>query len=169
MSLTGRQKKLVIVFALGTAALLVDRLFLRPQGGAHQASAEHRDLGQTVSAVDNLPVLEPESPGPKIAGRLESLWADDNSDFAKMRDPFSMPLSWTHTGPVSTERPESARDVFARSHHLTAVADNRVLMGDRLLVPGQIIDGFTLVAVGKDTAVFQRDGLQVTLKLVNDP
>jgi hypothetical protein len=39
------------------------------------------------------------------------------------------------------------------------------LVDDSTLIPGQPLDGFTLVAVGPRSALFERDGRQVVLHL----
>jgi hypothetical protein len=39
------------------------------------------------------------------------------------------------------------------------------LVDDSTLTPGQSLDGFTLVAVGPRSALFEGDGKQVVLKL----
>ena len=173
MSLNRRQKRLVITFAVGATALLVDRLFLRPNGGATDVSAGSQRAAEILAAADNLPALESESPEFQIALRLDRLLTGDDPDFAAMRNPFSTPKSWSDTeGPVA-ERTDSPFDVFVRRHRLTAVGElgpeGGVLLDGHFLALGRKIDGFSLVSIGKRTAVFERDGRQVTLKLASDP
>jgi len=172
MSLDKRQKKLVIAFVVGMAALFIDRAFLRPQGGAKSASADYGSSDERVSSTDNLPILASESPRPQIAVRLESVWSGDNSDFARLRNPFSTPASWLGVKVSSPKRTDKSLDAFAKRHQLTAVAGSGptsyVLMGDEFLVVGQEIDGYRLVSIGQRSVVFERQGREVTLELGED-
>ena len=79
MSLDKRQKKLVIAFVVGMAALFIDRAFLRPQGGAKSASADYGSSDERVSSTDNLPILASESQPSQIAEGLEFLRSADPS------------------------------------------------------------------------------------------
>lgn len=172
MTLTRRQKKLLITFTVGVTALLVDRVFLRPEGGATEVSADYLDSAETVSAADNLPVLEPESEHLQIALRLDRLGTCDNPDFAEMRDPFSLPPSWLGTAASPGQQSDDPVAVFVMTHQLTAIGEHGgktgALVDNRFLVPGQEIGGFKLVGIDKRTAIFERDGRQAALELAED-
>ena len=61
--------------------------------------------------------------------------------------------------------------VFIGTHPLVAVVmdgeKSYAQVGEEFLVPGQTIDGFTLVRVGDRFAVFEHEGSQAVLELVN--
>ena len=69
------------------------------------------------------------------------------------------------------ERLTDAAARFIRTHPLAAVVVNGeesyALVDDQFLVPGQTVDGFTLVSVGDRSAVFEREGEQAILELAN--
>jgi hypothetical protein len=172
MTITKRQKRLLTIFFVGLAALLIDRVFLRPQGGPSAASADSSpSVEGSVSLVENLPVLDSPTQGLEVAQRLDSLRSDEELDLVGVRNPFSLPASW-HDEPQ--ERPKTIPDAaaaFARTHRLTAVARDEprsyALVDNHFLTPGQDIDGFRLIAVRDRSAVFERDGKQVVLELVD--
>jgi hypothetical protein len=172
MTLTKRQKTLLAVFLIGLAALVVDRTFLRPQGGAAAASAEPLEPSdKEVSPAANIPVLQQESGPTGVAQRLDRLWSDKTDDPRQGRDPFSLATRW-HNDPGGTgvKTPDDVA-AFVRSHQLTAVVvDPRAscaVVNDQLLVPGQAIDGFKLIAVGNRSAVFEQGSRRAVLELVS--
>jgi hypothetical protein len=171
MSLSKRQKILSAVFLLGLVGLVADRTILRPQGGPQAASADSAaPAPDTAVRSDNAPVAE--TPGARlpVAERLDRWLSGKESGFEQLRDPFSLPASWSETGAADREKTPDAVAAFLRMHQLQAVVmqgeDAGALIDDRLLMPGQSLDGFQLLSVGYRSAVFGRDGKQVVLELV---
>jgi hypothetical protein len=172
MALTKRQQKLVVLFLIGLVALGIDRVFLRPQGGAHAASADALPASDpSILPSDNVPVPEEEPNQPGLVERLNALWPSDETRAEPARDPFSLPGSWSHNVGNSKAGTPDVAAVFTNSHRLTAVVlDPRrsyALVNDHFLIPGQSLDGFQLVSVGPRSATFERDSRQVVLQLVN--
>lgn len=170
MNLTKRNKSLLAVFFVGLIALAADRTILRPQGGPGAASAasEPGDAGLLSS---NVPVLQSKPPELGVAERLDGLWSQKEPDFERMRNPFALPPSWFGTADNPGERISDVISRFIRTHQLTAVVRNGeksyAQVDDRFLIPGQTIDGFTLVSVGDRCAVFERDGARAVLEMIN--
>jgi hypothetical protein len=165
MSLSKRQKILLAVFLIGLVALVADRMVLRPAGGPPAASADSvPDVGHSglVPAAGTTPPAT-------VAQRLEKLTSGQQAGSDPRRDPFSLPPSWSDTPAGKEERTPDATDVFVRRHHFRAmvVRDGQscALVDESTLTPGQSLDGFTLLAVGPRSALFERDGRQVVLHL----
>lgn len=184
MNLTKRHKILMAIFGAGLAALVADRTILRPAGGPGAASA---DPAQTYAITQNLPfqasgdALAPanRSHGMSLADRLASLAPQEETVAAQgtseaptgIRNPFLLPPSW-FGGSEGADAP--LPDVVARfvgTHRLAGVVKSggecRVLVNDRFLVVGQVLDGFTLVSIADHSAVFERDGMRAVLELLN--
>jgi hypothetical protein len=170
MALAKRGKTFVAIFALGLAALAVDRVFLRPQGGAEKASADaFAKYGVPASPAEKAASAPSEAQRPSVTQRLDRAWPDQEPNVAQARDPFSLTGPWlgsTETGPSAAPDPVT---VFAKAHPLGAVVMNgprsHVLVNDRFLTLGQQIDGFTLVSVGPKSATFERQGERIVLEL----
>jgi hypothetical protein len=168
MGLGKRQKALIGVFALGLIALMVDRVFLRPQGGAGKASGV--EIGDSNRGVGDSAAASPdEAQRPSVAQRLERLWSDHEANDVGMRDPFSLKGSWLDGSGEDPAVVSSPLTEFAKTHSLVAVVmDGRqsyALVGDRVLKLGDQIDGFVLTSVGPKSAIFDRQGEQVVLEL----
>jgi len=171
--MTKRQKTFLAIFFIGLVALVVDRTFLRPQGGARAASADGFQPAQDlVLPSDNIPTLadHPEKPG--AIERLSRMWSNQDVTIEQMRDPFSLPASWSDKVGADGVTLSNAAALFVSGHQLTAVVvdgrESYVLINDHLLVPGQQIDGFLLVSVGDRSAVFEQDGKRAVLELVGN-
>lgn len=172
MAFARRQKALIAVFLLGLVGLVMDRVFLRPQGGPGAASADSSDAyAVPLSPARTAPSPAAEAQGPGVAERLERIWPDRKPNAVEARDPFSLRGSWLgSTGAGSSASPDPAEG-FAQAHPLVAVVvDGRqsyVLINDHVLKLGEQIDGFTLVSVGAKSAVFERQGQRIVLELLN--
>jgi hypothetical protein len=172
MALAKRQKALIGVFCLGVLGLVVDRVFLRPQGGPGTASADTSETYTVpVSSADSASSASAEAQSQSIAERLDRLWPDWEPNAAEARDPFSLADSWLHSmeaGPSTAPNPAAE---FAKAHPLVAVVldgrQSHVLINDRFLTLGEQIDGFTLVSVGPKSAVLERQGEQIVLELAS--
>jgi len=104
-----------------------------------------------------------------VAQRLDKLTCGKQAGSDALRDPFSLPPSWSDTTAGKGERAPDPTGEFVRQHQFRAVVvrngESSALVDDSFLVPGQSLDGFTLVAVGPRSALFERDGQQVVLSL----
>jgi hypothetical protein len=172
MALAKRQKAFVAIFFLGLVALVVDRVFLRPQGGAGKAAADSFAMyAVPISPAENSPSPSAEAQNPSVAERLGRVWPDREPNGVETRDPFSLGGSWLANTEVSSPAAADSAAAFARTHPLVAVAMNgrqsHALVNDRFLTLGDQIDGFTLVSVGAKSAVFERQGERVVLELLN--
>ena len=169
MSLSKRQKTLSAVFLIGLFALVVDRAVLRPEGGPRAASADPLPVSvKGGGPAANLPVGE-QTPPATAAQRLDKLVSGKEVGSEEPRDPFSLPPSWSGTTAGKGGKTVDPTGGFAQRHQLRAVVvrggEASALVDDRTLVPGQSLDGFTLVAVGSRSALFERDGQRVMLNL----
>ena len=171
MGLTKRQKTLCTVFVIGLIALVVDRVFLRPQGGPRAASADSTKTADASTRPSDNNADKKEPPRASVAERLNQFWPYTETVVEETRDPFALPVSWLDnraTGPAKT--PDAAA-LFAAQHRLTAVVldarESYVLVNDHFLVPGQSLDGFTLVSADKRSVVFEQGSLRAVLELVN--
>lgn len=172
MDITGRQKKLLTILLMGLVSLVVDRTILRPGGGPNAASADAlHPSDQSVPLTDNIPVLAEEQES-SMAERLTAVWPAAGTDFTQMRDPFSLPASWSDNGDGRDREGLDATATFIGTHRLTAVVidgrESYAVLDDRFFVPGQSVDGFVLLSVGDRSAVFERDGRRITLELVDE-
>lgn len=170
MKLNKRSTVLLTVFVIGLIALAADRTILRPQGGPRAASAASEPTDSGLLA-DNLPVLEDERPEAGVAERLDDLWSGKEPAFEQSRNPFALPATWLEVNAVGTPLPDAVAR-FIRTHRLTAVVrdgeNSYVLVDDRFLLPGQTLDGFTLVSVGDRVALFTGAGRQAVLELAGE-
>lgn len=167
MTLTRRNRVLFSIFGLGLVALVADRTILRPQGGPASASASQSEApGQPSSRP-----LAPEEQQTEVdmADRLSVLWSGQETDFSQVRNPFSLPATWSETAGAKEQLPDVVRQ-FMRTHRLTAIGmqngESYILVDDQFLVPGGRLDGFTLISVGDRSAVFEREGRQAVLELI---
>jgi len=169
MKLGKRQKVFLAIFVLGLLALVVDRTFLRPQGGAQAASAESLGAGEAAPPSSEAVNASGKAPGAGVAERLNQLWSGDAAALEQMRDPFALPPSWFDNVIDNGVRIADAVALFLHKHRLGAVVlegqESYAVVNDRFLVPGQEIGGFRLIAVHDRSAVFEQEGKRAVLEL----
>lgn len=169
MKLTKRSTILLAVFFLGLVALAADRTILRPQGGPRAASASAPRT--TERPPDNVPVKKKEPLESNVAERLNSLRSGKESDFEQVRDPFALPGTWLPTPDVPEQQVPDVVAHFIRTHKLTAIVVNgqvaHALVNDRFLIPGESLDGFTLISIENHSVVFRQQGHQAVLELID--
>ncbi|MCL5282146.1 MAG: hypothetical protein M1376_19835 [Planctomycetes bacterium] len=104
-----------------------------------------------------------------VAQRLDKLTSGKEAGSEMVRDPFSLPPTWSDTTAGKEEGTLDVTEVFVQRHQFRAmvVRDGQscALVDDSTLIPGQSLDGFTLIAVGPRSALFEGDGKQVVLHL----
>ena len=169
MSLSKRQKALSAVFLIGVVALVADRTVLRPQGGPQAASANPRPVATAGIGPAAGPPAAPQTPPATVAQRLDKLVAGKDVGSEELRDPFSLPPSWSDIAGAKQQTPVDPTGGFAHRHQLKAVVvregQSSALVDDTFLLVGQSLDGFTLVVIGPRSALFERDGRQVMLSV----
>jgi hypothetical protein len=157
---------MLAVFIVGALALVVDRVLLRPGGGPAAASADASDA--TRETVGD-PGEAPPPPQSDVAAMLDEFASDNSLQVDSVRDLFALPGTWREAPKATPAAPPDPAALFCRAHRLNAVVldeqTSYILLDDRLMVPGQSLDGFTLVAVRARSAVFEREGRPVTLEL----
>jgi hypothetical protein len=175
MALNKRQRMSVGVLAIGLAALVVDRIYVLPQSapaGQTAAADDHTITATSETAAAPPPVSAPA--GLTAATKLETVWSDKDLRFDEPRDLFSLPPSWPRTrGPEIRIVPAvAAETLFAAAHRLEAITmdpqGRRALIDDRLLRLGEMLEGFELVAIDKESVTFEQDGQPVQLELLKD-
>lgn len=178
MKLSKRQISSVAVLAIALIVLFVDRAFLcRGSSPAGASASLNAAPAEPIPEAVDPPNSNSESPTIKLAQRLERLWSEKNLDMSQARDVFSLPASWLADVRPATPigRSPTGQDavtVFRTNHQLRGVlmTDQAccVTVNDHILRLGEDLDGFKLVAIEKDSATFEADGKQVSLRLVFD-
>jgi hypothetical protein len=181
MKLTRSQKIVLAVLAVAITALVVDRLFLASSAtGPRQARASSADAAPAPPEAD--PVQAPEAAAAaeaatRFAERLEAAAERFELDPAAMRDGFTLEAAWREelAGPpepvqqAEAEPQPSPADQFAGAHTLTSVVlttkGGSAVVDGRVVPLGHDLDGFTLVRLTQNTAVFEADGEEVELRL----
>jgi len=180
-----RQRKVIVgLLAAALSALAVDRVFLgsgatAPETAAASGSIIVGDGGDDANANASAESSARASLRPslaQVAERLNQLAADRALDPTKMRDGFAPSEKWI--APKVTIKPAARADApsvtpaeaFAREHKLLGVVLDQTTGGAAILtgrrVPlGRSVDGFELVRLTIRSAVFERDGIEVELKL----
>ena len=182
LQLSRQQKVYLAILAVTCGGLVVDRLFLRGQTVTAQAPDYSSPLpGEPNSRATYLPDPNSPSPSMKLAQRLEILWPDEGLGLDEARDAFSLSPAWRAS--ASVQNPMAGGNAalrFASNHQLKAVlVDGKMRsawVDNHLLILGQELDGFKLIAVDEDSATFapllafarKQGGKQVVLKLTND-
>lgn len=186
MSMNRSRKVLLTVLGLGLTALGVDRLFLGGSTGPQTATADVQAslmaAADSASAVTLRAAATPSpatSAGPTLAQRLLALAQDQNLDERAspqpVRDAFSPSPAWTGPGSSQADEPAQALAVdpaaqFQKQHRLMAVVARRsgglAVVDSRTIALGQSLDGFRLIQVRDDAAVFESSsGTRLELRL----
>lgn len=183
MKWTNERKVLAGVLTVALLALVVNAFI--PGGGlagpakANAASnpvsppKAKTSAAASPAAVD-LTLAEPV--GPSLAQRLAKFAKTDHAAQVQ-RDAFAPSHQWLeHAGMVQRSGVKQAQgtQAFAAHHHLMAVVGSGngqgglAVVDNRSLEVGDRLDGFTLVKLGRRSAVFAGAGGRVTLTLGKD-
>lgn len=176
MKLSKRQQYGLVVLAILSVALIVDRALLGGQIAPVGAPASSTDESQPKPAGEAEDPVDarPEAPPMKLAQRLEQAWSQRGLDTSKARDIFSLPASWFDDvrPPTPVDSPQDAVTLFAANHQLRGVLATGqarcVTVDDRVLRLGDELDGFRLVSIEDDSVTFEAGGRQVILRLATD-
>lgn len=169
--ITKRHKLFSVAFMAALAILLVDRLFILPQG-ANAAQLESESPQATrPPQVTSDDLLEP-SKTRTVAERLERLCTEECLQREKLPDAFSLPAAWL--GDVDPNGSLSGRvdqvAEFRQRYELLAVAENNgslmAFVNHHRLRVGQVLEGFILVEIDDQSATFAGDdGIRFVLRL----
>lgn len=175
MKLSKRQKSGIVVLAILSLALVIDRALLGGGGVPAGASASSTEAqAEPVAEAKDTADPKPEPPPIELAQRLESAWSQKSLEISQARDVFSLPASWFDDvrPPTPVDGPQDAVTLFAVNHQLRGVLATGqarcVTVDDRVLRVGDELDGFRLVAIEDDSVTFEADGRQVILRLASD-
>jgi hypothetical protein len=166
----------LLVVAVG--ALLVDKLYLGSEAPAPAEAASARrgptPAPPTAAAPSPQPAEPAPPPGPgdlPLADRLEALAGEQPIDTIDMRDAFALSDVW-HSELTVEEAPEigpTPGERFVSGHRLTSVLlggkRSLAVVDGRAVRLGQALEGFTLVEVTAETAVFASDEERVELRI----
>ena len=178
MNLTKSQKVYVAILAAAIGAFLVDRFVLGGEGQVKQASAAE------AAAIDrplSIASTSDETKGPFIAARLDLLKTTHPASLRRIRDAFAPSAAWQETlrpTQVRTDLPEPVSNAtsqpsrvsqFEAAHQLKSILhldDGGVaLVGNKVIGIGQTLDGFELIELTEDAAVFDLQGQRAELRL----
>ncbi len=172
MTLTKSQRVYVAIMVIVMVALLIDRTLLQPEPAQasvlqYAVPSSERDPGDLESAPS-------EGPAPRqvaIARKLEQIAEQRGLDPTGVIDAFRPSPIWLQASevPVEIEQPELLVERFMKAHTLAAVMgsgkDGWAIVDGRTLLIGQVLDGFTLVSVGRRSAVLESGDARVLLTL----
>ena len=168
--LAKRQKLFGIVFCLAVGGLLADRLFILP----HSADAQEDKAEEPPEAALMLDTADTPlgaSKTQRVAERLESLCPSERILKNPLPDAFTLPAPWlADVDPNGSLLGRSDRVAeFKSRYELLAVAENSgeycAFINHHRLRVGQVLNGFTLVAVDEDSVAFEGDDLRFELRL----
>ncbi len=171
--LTTQQKACIAILAIALVALLVDRVFL---GGASGPQSAEAQLTSPRSLNTLLPkplqaVVDERAGRPPLIEKLQDLTKSQNLSLAEMSEAFRLSDEWrAEVGSVSVRlqgRSLTPAQRFVRTHQLEVVmvggARSRAVVNNKPLQLNQQIDGFTLVSVTHNSAVFVCENQRVEL------
>ena len=175
MVLITRRKLLAAVLAAAVGVLVADQLGVLPTAPDEAYAVAEAEPGPAPSAPEAPTPAAPAPEAPTLAERLEALADGREADVTSLRDAFRAPASWRPELPKEQPKPagpsaeELRAQAFRQKHRLQATAvgprGHIALMNSGCLTVGQELDGFRLVAVDGESAVFESGSAKVTLRL----
>jgi len=165
--MTPRRKAFIALLAIGAAALAADRLI---PGSENSAAEAEPDL-VVAQVPSGAKAASPASAAPatlslsyRIRGAVEQATPDPSS-----RDIFRLPLAWIGPQKSAELAAPVAQIRFDETHRLTGLilAGGRTgaLIDGMLIKVGQSIDGYRLVSVANNTAVFESANERAVLRV----
>lgn len=180
MILTNKQKMSAVVLVVAVAALFVDRVIIgsnasTPSRATAQTPADNSRPSQ-VGGGEARADLQRHSITLKPSGgnRLAAVASQQGVDPKNVHDAFAPHHAWAQPRRVgSSQAAGDPVQQFQKTYQLIAlIKEDNVgfaIVNDRTLRIGQTIDGFRLVAVGKQSAIFESgDDHRVELKLISN-
>lgn len=172
MQLTKRQKLFMGILVIAGVGLICDRVFILP------LDAEARSLDPTAEYLAQeakLSASVSESGSNKtISDRLDRLIPDGRLGSPDVRDIFALSSAWSDTLVSENPRETSQKvmETFLKRHKLKGIVlhgtRTRVYVDDRVMYPGDRLEGLTLTEVDETSATFSGQGLRVVLRLRQD-
>lgn len=172
MKLSRERKVLLAVALLGVSSLLIDRFVL----GSGQTDPDAAQAAVDAKAPAAAPAKaaykasDPADAGSSIAALLRSAEQAHPQLLEQSREGFKPSDQWL--GETTVIEQDNGRDpvvVFTESHTLSAVMNGRIAIVDgQAYRVGDLVDGFELVAVSRNTADFQRNHLMARLTLMTE-
>ena len=167
--MTPRRKAFIALLAIGAAALAADRLVPESENSAAETNpdlvvAQAPGGAKAASLASAAPTAL--SLSQRIRGAVEQATPDPSS-----RDIFRVPLAWI--GPQKSGAEIGAPVVLMRRFDETHRLNGLILAGDRtgalidgmLIKVGQSIDGYRLVSVANNIAVFESANERAVLRV----
>jgi hypothetical protein len=181
MKLTKQRKVYLGILVVAVAALLLDRVFYSPDEASAAPDETSISTPRVADAPSRKPVLlpaacvEPSEVKVSIADRLAAAGAAEPIDLPGIRDAFRPEPEWMGelcpTGEVNKQDVDVVQ-AFRRRHRLMGVMLSsqgaKVIVDGEALEIGGKLDGFTLVSVESQTAVFSYGDRRVELTLPKD-
>ena len=164
MKLSKERRVYAAILGLAGAAWVGDRVLF--SGGPQPASA-----GAVPAEQAPAPIAKAAPAGVPLADRLERL-RQSQPDSAE--DAFAVPDEWRPKAAAAKAEaaapPRFDAAAFKSAHRLTTVLKGTrgnfaVIDGGSLRTPGQELDGMILREVTSESAVFERDGVLVELRI----
>jgi hypothetical protein len=185
MKLSRERKFFVVICALALCALVYDRCFLGGGDEGDAAAADASSLLLGPSAASASPGEKPGGGGgaarkgedasaTSISRVLKEMSERNRLELERTRDAFQPPAGWTAVAPVATTiESENHLRRFAARKLTSVVANSRgeaaAMVDGRIVHVGHTIDGFKLVSVDNQSALFESRGARVRLSLSAEP
>jgi hypothetical protein len=174
MKVSKQQKILGGLMLAGAVLIGADQLGMLPGSTAEATEATSEYAMAPAAAPSTVApaaaVTAPAIPSsqPSVAERLRQV--AHNVPQETMRDVFALGPGWQSQVPHDPTVDPAARAVekFKQSHKLTGVLTGRgehAVVDNRIVTVGQVVDGFTLVAVSHRMATFESGGSRVVLNM----
>ncbi len=172
MTLTKSQSVYVAIMVIAVGALLIDRTLLQPEPA--QAAALQYAIPPSERDPVDLEAPRSEGPAPRqvaIARKLEQIAEQRGLDPTGVIDAFRPSPMWLALGEVPVAPVETGllAERFRKAHTLTAVMGSGdggwAIVDGRTLFIGRVLDGFTLVSVGRRSAILESGDARVVLTL----
>ena len=160
MTLSRRDRRILIVLLLAVVALTVDRLLLPEPSQVLAVSPE--GIESTLTADKLMEDLLPEMPSPPTINTQPPLPVVNVFDLNRLGN-----LSFGGAK-SNNQLEETSAESFSRRHTLRAtVLGPRpvALVGERMLQVGNHLDGYELIAISEHQAVFVSDDEQAILQV----
>ena len=174
LSINPRQKLFIAVFTCAAIGLLLDRTLLSPSQA--EESSQESSPAQSHALLLNLQNEgDYEVPGAKLTEQLNQLVEGIPAPSDKMRDAFKLPEAWYQSVNGTSGLTQSQRAAaFTHKYQLKAIItlaanEQRAFVNDLMIAVGESLDGYTLTALGDETATFEQDDEVIILKLSEVP
>lgn len=176
MKLSRERAIYLTVLGVGVSALALGEVVFPSSpsnaAGAPPGSSNEYAVPRPVEASKPAPAAKGSGVSRSVAEQLLGYQQAHAVELTEIRDVFKMPASMDHSA-VASEKPAvvevNAAERFQQEHRLNGVmvADRRgkAIVDGKIVHLGQTLDGFKLVAVDHEIAVFESGTGQVVLRI----